>query len=674
MSSELDGELSSFMGEAEELVAGLYEILARIDPATKPRQSDINAMFRSTHTFKGLAGMLGFNSLQSLAHGLEDLLGELRLDHRPWSENLFEIIAQGIDHLREIVQGIGATGLDQVDLSTYLRTLSHAAQTSEAEAPRLDIDLPDAVRATLTEYEESRLASCQRESIHLHEVTFRIKLAEFAAVGKEISDALEATGEIITKLPAPGMSGGAELVFLYLVATSDPGFADALPDIFGERLVACRELTARIVGAGAKAPETAGTGVAADEPATLEEGGEESPTVGRGQTGGASVRIELETLDSLTALVGGLLAEKAHLEEIARRYRESVGDDAPYPELLRSIRDIERRVVELQRGLMTVRLVPIGQIWSRLRRIVQGYSRATGKRISLTLDGGDTKLDKVIVEKLADPLIHIIRNAIDHGIESASEREEMGKPPQGLVQVRAVPRGSQILVIVKDDGHGIDWGRVRAKGIESGLLRKVDDQSERELAEVLFQPGFSTAATVTDMSGRGVGLDVVRRNLADVKGFIDVRSARHEGTEFTVTLPITLAIFQSLIIEAAGRMFAIPLSSVVENLRLEAGEVQSIEGRRMIRHRGVELAVMDLGQAMLLRDRPPDGGRFRYFVVVGSAERRLALQVDAIRGQREIVTKPLGRLLSDVPGLAGGALVGESQMAMVLDIGALLAA
>ena len=320
---------------------------------------------------------------------------------------------------------------------------------------------------------------------------------------------------------------------------------------------------------------------------------------------------------------------------------------------------------------MTVRLVPIEQLWGRLRRIVQGYSRSSGKRIKLTLEGGDTKLDKVIVEQLADPLIHIIRNAIDHGLEFPEDREEMGKTAEGHVLVKAAPRGSQIVLIIKDDGRGIDWERVREKAADRKLFKDPAGASEKELSQIIFEPGFSTAAKVTDLSGRGVGLDVVRKNLSEVNGYIDLQSRRFEGTEFTITLPITLAIFQSLLIEVEGRTFAIPLSSVMENIRLEADAVQTLEGRDIIRHRGSEIQVVDLGTALHLRSAAPTGSAHRYFVIVGTAEKRLALTVDSIRGQREIVTKPLGQL--EVPGIAGGALVGESNLALVIDIGAIIA-
>lgn len=670
MRGDLDGELSSFIGESEELIASLYETLGRIEPGGSPRQGDINALFRATHTLKGLAGMLDFMNLQTVAHHMEDLLGGVRLGKVAWSDQVSEVVAQGVDHIRAMLDGIAAGTGDGHDVAGYVAVVERAQEAPGALSATLTVDVPEEIRQTFTEYEESRLLHSVRSGMTIVEIVFRVKLSEFAKVGQEIAEVLEASGEIITKLPAPGGAGG-ELLFIYLVAVTDPGFEEALPELFGERVVSHRAVAAAL-GAGSPSPAVAPPAEALDDVA-MDAGAEaEGPALGKAAS--ATVRIELQTLESLTAVVGGLLVEKAQLEDVARRYRERFGDAPPYPDLVRTIREMEKRVLELQRSLMTVRLVPIAQMWSRLRRIVQGYTRASGKRIGLVLEGGDTRLDKVIVEKLADPLVHIIRNAIDHGIEPLSERVTLGKEPQGTVVLSAAPRGSQIVVSVKDDGRGIDWDVVARKATERGLLRDPENATERDLLEALFHPGFSTAEKVTDLSGRGVGLDVVRRNLSEVNGLLEVRSVRHEGTEFLITLPITLAIFQSLLVDVEGRTFAIPLAAVLENLRLPASAIQTLEGRAVIQHRGAEIPVTDLGEALRLRsrDRSDDGGN-RYLVVVGSAEKRLALRVDAVRGQREIVTKSLGKLLSGVPGMAGGALVGEQQMALVLDVNALVA-
>lgn len=664
-SDSYDGDIGSFLGEAEELVASMYETIGTLGRGSAPRPSDVNALFRATHTLKGLAGMLDFQALQALSHGLEDLLGALRLGKMAWSPAILEVVSEGIDHLRESVEALSTGSTASLDFGPFLaaieRTLEDGGQGAGAPA----VDLPEEVRRTLTEYEEARLAACLGSGQQVLELTFQIAFTEFASVGKELSETLEASGEIITKLPAPGSPGGTEQRFLYLFATADAAIEEALPDLFGSRLLSVRSVAAP------GAPEV--SAAAATREDTADEG-DPGLSAERSRGATASVRIEIATLDALTTLVGALFAERSRLHEIGRRLRDLDGPTTEVQALDASIQTLEKRVSELQRALMTVRLVPIGQIWNRLRRIVAGYTRSSGKRIRLALDGGDTKLDKVIVEKLVDPLIHLIRNAMDHGIEPPGDRRTLGKPEEGLVALVAAPRGSQIQVTVKDDGRGIPWERVRARAAERGLLADPDRATIDDLTGVLFLPGFSTASAVTDVSGRGVGMDVVKKNLADVNAFVDVRSSEGKGTEITVTLPITLAIFQALLCEVQERLFAIPLSSVLENLRIETGRLPTLSGKAVIPHRGQEIPVRELARLLRLPSSDDRGANgHRYVVVVGSAERRLALVVDRIRGQREIVTRPLGRLLAKVPGIAGGAVVGERSLALVLDVGSLAA-
>ena len=342
--NSLDGDLSSFLGEAEDLVAGLYDTLAGLTPDSPPRQPEINALFRATHTLKGLAGMLDFDTLQAVSHKMEDLLGEVRLGRIPWSPHLAEVVAVGVDHIREIVNAIAAGRGDASDVSAYLNSVEAAAAARDTVRRIPKVDLPADILASFTEYEESRLAAAVEADQQLLELTFVIKLSEFAEVGQQISEALDASGEVITKLPAPGASGG-ELTFVYIFATPDESLAGSLPELFGDRLHQLRVLESGWEeGPGLATPPP--TPAPAPAPAPVEE----SATPADAARTTASVRIELETLDQLTAAVGGLLVEKASLEDVARELRNQIGDATPYPQLLRAIRGLEKRANDLQRG------------------------------------------------------------------------------------------------------------------------------------------------------------------------------------------------------------------------------------------------------------------------------------------------------------------------------------
>jgi two-component system, chemotaxis family, sensor kinase CheA len=386
-----------------------------------------------------------------------------------------------------------------------------------------------------------------------------------------------------------------------------------------------------------------------------------------------TVRVDIRKLDHLMNVVGELALARAGigaiLEEL-RNHREMV-------ELARRLhsesRTLERKLDELQNGILEVRMVPLGQVFDKLSRVVRKISRDAGKDIRLDITGADTELDKLIVEELSDPLMHIIRNSIDHGIETPEARRAAGKPAVGTIAINAQQKGNHVVIEVKDDGAGFDEERI----LETALRRHILDPatageiSRRELLNLVFLPGFSTRDVATELSGRGVGLDVVKTNIAKLSGIIDLVSLRGTGTQISITLPITLAIIQALVIRAAGRTYAVPLNSVLESLTITTGDIRTIEGREVISLRGQTLTLSRVEEALHLTrtDGPPD--KF-YIVVVGLAQHRLGLVVDDLVGQQDIVIKSLGKALADVPGIAGATELGGQQIVLVLDVAALV--
>jgi two-component system chemotaxis sensor kinase CheA len=317
-------------------------------------------------------------------------------------------------------------------------------------------------------------------------------------------------------------------------------------------------------------------------------------------------------------------------------------------------------------------MVPIGQIFTRLAQVVRKYAREAGKEIDLEIRGEETELDKLMVEDLADPLMHLIRNAIDHGIDRPEVRRAQGKPERGMVRLTAFPKGNHVVITVEDDGGGIDPHVVLAKAREKGLVEdELDAERDRkEVLDLIFLPGFTTNETVTEISGRGVGMDVVKRNVSRLSGMIDIETETGVGTSFFLTLPITLAIIKALIIEAGGRRFAVPLGSVLEILRVRHGQIETIETREVMAIRDETVPLLRIADAFGM---PQAGGPEEPFVVlVGLAERRLGLVVDRLRGQQEIVIKPLGSRLADTPGIAGATELGDKVVVLVLDVESLI--
>ncbi len=385
------------------------------------------------------------------------------------------------------------------------------------------------------------------------------------------------------------------------------------------------------------------------------------------------MRVDIRKLDHLMNVVGELALVRAGvlsvLEEL-RGHRELT-------ELTRRLhyesRALERKLNELQSGILEVRMVPLGQIFDRLSRVVRRISREAGKEVRLTISGAETELDKLIVEELSDPLMHIIRNAIDHGIEPAAERRRLGKPDTGTIAIAAQQKGNHVVIEVRDDGAGFDEARILQTALARGLLDKAQAQelSRRELLNLVFLPGFSTRTESNELSGRGVGMDVVKTNISKLSGIIDLQSTPGKGTQITITLPITLAIIQALVIKCAGRTYAVPLNSVLESLTITPLDVRTIEGREVITLRGQTLTLARIDGIFDLKRNDPAPDR-SYVVVVGLAQHRLGLVVDDLVGQQDIVIKSLGRALASVPGIAGATELGGQQIVLVLDVGALV--
>jgi two-component system chemotaxis sensor kinase CheA len=388
-----------------------------------------------------------------------------------------------------------------------------------------------------------------------------------------------------------------------------------------------------------------------------------------------TVRVDIYKLDSLMNTVGEMHLTKNIIGRIARELRSMQGFAGLSVDLHKAQRSLERKLNDLQEGILEVRMVPIGQIFTRLSQMVRKYAKDVGKEIDLQLSGEETELDKLMIEDLADPLMHLIRNAIDHGIELPEIRKQQGKPEHGVVKLEAFPKGNHVVITVEDDGAGIEPQKILAKAVEKGVLATdhgLDPETDRkEILDLIFLPGFTTRETVTEISGRGVGMDVVKRNVSKLSGMIDIDTELGMGTQFMLTLPITLAIIKALVVEAGGEVFAVPLSAVLEIIHATNDQVETVETREVMAIRGETVPLLRLTQAFKL---PPkaDSNSF-YLILVGLAERRLGIVVDGLRDQQEIVIKPLGKRLSEIPGIAGATELGDKRgVVLVLDVESLI--
>jgi two-component system chemotaxis sensor kinase CheA len=382
-----------------------------------------------------------------------------------------------------------------------------------------------------------------------------------------------------------------------------------------------------------------------------------------------TVRIDVERLDELMNLVGELVLGRNRLTQIVSGIVERFEGESLARELMDTIAQVDYLTSELQAVVMRARMMPIAKVFSKFPRIVRDLSRDLNKEVELLIYGEETEVDKSVIESIHDPLVHLIRNAIDHGIETPQERKAVGKPEKGKVILRAEHEGNFIVITVEDDGRGIDPERVRRKAVEKKIIteQEASSISDRDALNLIFLPGFSTASKVTNVSGRGVGLDVVKANITKLNGMIDVQSTLGQGTKFILKLPLTLAIIQGLLVDVCGEIFIIPLSSVIEVVRIPRSQVHSIKGREIIRLRDSVLPLVRLADIFNLSSN----GDFKenlYVVVVGLAEKKLGIVVDGLVGQKEVVIKSLGSYLNNVRGIAGATILGDGTVRMIVDV------
>jgi len=380
--------------------------------------------------------------------------------------------------------------------------------------------------------------------------------------------------------------------------------------------------------------------------------------------------VDIGKLDELMNFVGELVLAHSSISALANRMRAE-GFSRMAIDLGKAAKGLERRLGDLQKGVMDIRMIPVGQLYEKMSRIVRKISREQGKKIDLKLFGAETELDKLIVEDIADPLMHIIRNAIDHGIEAPEQRLAAGKNERGVVRISSYQKGNHVVIEVEDDGGGINVEKIKKKALEKRLVQDISGLSDKEALELIFLPGFSTADTITDVSGRGVGMDVVRNNIAAVSGMVDIETWPGRGSRFTIILPITLAIIKALIVFCAGRTYAVPITSVIESLILSASEIRTVEGREVISLREHTLPIVRLENFFRIERTATCPGD-QYVVVVGGAEKRLGLVVDDLLGQQDIVIKPLGGAFKALRGISGAADLGDQRTILVLDSGSII--
>lgn len=644
----------TFRQEAQELLEQLEQIL--LDLARSPENAElVDSTFRALHTIKGSGSMFGFDAVAGFTHHVESAFDLVRKGKVAMTAALADIALAGKDHIRNLIErpesADAATG--QAILARLEATVGgHGSGT--ADSPKPMEAAPVAAPTTRTTK---------------WRVQFRLPVDALATGTNPLLlvDELRSLGKamvtpLLDKIPPLEALNATECHIGWDIELETDKPKSAIEDVF---LFVMDEMELKIEPLDAPAPVAVAVAAA---PATAQSAPKAPPPAQPAKAtteplkGGGSIRVPAERLDNLMDRVGELVIAQSRLKQIAAASQDS--------EFKSISEEIERLALELRDTTMGVRMVPIAQLFGRFRRLVHDLAVELGKEITLTTSGEETELDKTVIERLNDPLVHLIRNSIDHGLEPPEQRTAAGKSAQGHIHLSARHTGDKVLISITDDGKGLDRARIRARAEENGLIAPGAELSDSELFQVIFQPGFSTAQAVTNLSGRGVGMDVVKRTLDALRGSIDIASAAGKGTEITLRLPLTLAIIDGLLVRIGQGRYVIPLSAVEECVELPPVRENRANGSNFLNIRGDLVPFLRLRE-MFNATTPPD--KYQKVVVVSSNDMRVGLVVDQVIGDHQTVIKSLSKLHAGVGTFSGATILGDGTVALILEIAHLVA-
>lgn len=646
----------------------------------------IQSLFRAAHTLKGSSAAMGLDIMKQLTHEMEQLLDLVRSGKRRVTEVLIERLFHALDHLKllklDFMDGGSGSG---VDVTSCIEQLKSFAGALEEEGGK---SLPHSPRA---QGNGDRNSSGRKPELPFH---VRLKAGECLDQGRQVSwvgveiakdcpikgarafviqSGLAAMGEVLSSHP--------ELEELEKLEEGEPKPVNIIFLLAGELdAKTVEERVSQFVDVTTVSVEP----IAAEEielinleaalPMTRKE--EETPSSAASSPGKAksqsTIRVSVERLEHLMNLVGELVIDQTRIEQVERIQRRRFADDS-IDELEHISDHLARIIGDLQETVMKTRMLPIEQLFNRFPRMVRDLARDLRKDIEFMMEGKDTELDRTLIEEIADPLIHLIRNAIDHGIEKPGAREANGKPAKGVLTIRAAHEDNQVAIYVEDDGVGIDPVKIRASAVAKGVITEEEASylSDRESYELIFRPGFSTAAVVSDVSGRGVGMDIVKSHIEKLNGLIEIYTELGKGTSFKIKLPLTLAIIEGLLVRLSKQTFIIPMSNITEIVRVTREELSTVRGQSVLLLRNQVIPVAWVHDFFRM-ERTTARKEHISLVIVGSAEKRLALVVDELLGNQEIVIKSLGSYIGKVTGIAGGTILGDGSVALIMEIAGLI--
>ncbi len=626
-------------------------------------QALLDELFRSFHTLKGISAMVGLGAAEQLAHHMESYLRALRQHETVLSAEGIEALIAGTSMLEQVIAARrNEQPLPGIDAIVARLEMVASDISSQPEQAALKEDASDKGSASVETKTSAQnvIEGATTRTWHIEFVPTPA-LAERGVNVNSVRARLQEIGELVQAKPQVRAQG--EIAFLFVVVT------DADESVFAswgiDNLTFAPVDEPALAGSYTLPGETAATQEAAELAAPEAES--ESITHSAMLAPSNVVRVDLSRLDELMRMIGELVISRARLEDHLKNLKRNV-PAAEWRALQETNLAMSRQLRTLRDGVMRVRMVQVGEMFERMQFVVRDLARESGKRITLELLGRDTEIDKFLVERMTDPLMHLVRNAVSHGLETADERVAQGKPAEGKLTLRAATAGESVLIEIADDGRGIDKERVAARAQAKGLIAAGATLDDKALLELICAPGFSTRDEADRGSGRGVGMDVVRNTVEELGGSISLETESGRGTRFIIELPLTLAIAEALIVSVDGQRFAVPQSAVREVIEVETSTVKVLENNEIISYRGGALPLVRLARLFDLKDKREQA--FHVFVL-GSGGGALGIAVDRILGQREIVVRGIGDPLVQVAGIAGATELGDERVVLILDVAAL---
>jgi len=654
--------LEMFLDEGREHLQAVNDNLLKLEKY--PHDFNlVEAIFRSAHTLKGMAATMGFEDIAALTHQMENILDKIRNNKLPISTEVIDITFLAIEYLEEMVNSIGEGSDGKKDVTSIIEHLANVGNGGNPSQTDQVLEKEDEPIIELDNYQITVVTQAVEQGYHAFLITIRL-IEECLLKGVRaymVFEILDNQGEIIKTIPVVDEleEGNFERDFTFAFLSQKT--ADEIKDLIWN-VSEIENVDISNLSRVTKANEDKNSNNESDAEKTHNNfNGKKSIS-----PSSKTIRVSLARIDHLMNLFEEMVIDRSRLTELAKKIENQA--------LTETVEHTTRISGEMQDLILTMRMVQVEQVFNRFPRMVRGLAKDLGKEIELKIIGADTELDRTVIDELGDPLVHLIRNSVDHGIEAPSKRIELGKPAKGKLILRAFHSGNHVFIEIEDDGAGINRDKVEAKAIEQDLItsEQARNLTDDKIHQLILASGFSTNDKVSDISGRGVGLDVVKNTIESLGGEISIKSQQGKGSEFSIQLPLTLSILAALLIKVQGETYAIPLSSIVETVLLEKEQIMYAHGQIVMDFRGKIIPLISLKEFFAVPSKNEGKKQQHAVVLVSKGENITGLIVDSFLGQREVVLKSLGNYLKDVYAISGATILGDGRVSLIIDPNALI--